>query len=321
MFQTVFNGALSARGETGRLCRRLRRWILKCSDPLVTWELNGRRLRLRLSHQLPFYRREFPIYAANLERLARTLRRVHKRLVIIDVGANVGDSLALAGIGPDDACLLIEGDREYLRLLQQNTADLPNAVCVGAMLSDQAGVARVQWVAEGGTAHVGANPGATAASLVTLDSIVEQHPRFKESQLLKIDVDGYDFRVLRGSTHLIGASRPVLFFEQHPKLLEAAGEDPNQVWPWLAEAGYSRLFLYDHLGYWLGSFALAEPATLCDLNSYARQQKEAYYDVAAFAPCHAQIQALFAAGEKAFYDSLKSRTSPKQPTQPANQRR
>jgi FkbM family methyltransferase len=305
MVQTVFNGALSAPGETGRFLRRLRRWILKWSDPLVTWELNGRKLRLRLSHQLPFYRREFPTYSANLERLARTLRRARQSLVMIDVGANIGDSLALAGIGPEDACLLIEGQPDYLRLLKENTSDLPKAVCVGAMLSDQAGLADVELLSAGGTGQVvAAKADAAHASLVTLDRVVEQHPAFRESQLLKIDVDGYDFRVLRGGQAFIRATQPVLFFEQHPKLLQAAGERADDVWAWLAGAGYSRVFVYDHLGYWLGSFAVTDVGTLCDLNSYARQRQEAYYDVAAFSPRHAQIESDFAAGEKAFYDSF-----------------
>lgn len=310
MFQAIFNGALSARGETGRFFRRLRRWILKCSDPLVTWELNGRKLRLRLSHQLPFYRREFPTYSANLERLAKSLRRVYGPLIMIDVGANIGDSLALARIGAGDACLLIEGDPEYLRLLQQNTADLPNATCVAAMLSDRAGRADVRLISIGGTGQVvAAGQQPNQADLETLDGLIERQPRFKQSQLLKIDVDGYDFRVLRGGVCFIHGTQPVLFFEQHPSLLEAAGERADDVWAWLAEAGYTQLFLYDHFGYWLGSFPVAEQTALCDLNSYARQRADAYYDVAAFAPRHAQIQALFTAEERAFYNSLSGARS------------
>ena len=99
----------------------------------------------------------------------------------------------------------------------------------------------------------------------------------------------------------------MLFFEQHPKLLESAGEDPDAVWAWLAQAGYTRVFLYDHTGYWLGSYPTADQATLGYLNSYVRQQKEAYLDVAAFAPGHAQTETLFAAGENAFYASLRAK--------------
>jgi FkbM family methyltransferase len=302
MVQKVYNGAIGGRGELGRFCRRLRRWILKFSDPLVRWELNGRPLRLRLSHQLPFYRREFPTYSANLERLAKAVRRGNEPLVMVDVGANIGDSLALAGIGPADSILLIEGNPEYMRLLRENTADLPNAVCVGAMLSDQAGGAQVRLVSVDGTGQVvAAGERSSEVALVTLDSVLRQHPRFLESVLLKSDVDGYDFRVLRGAAEFVRGAQPVLFFEQHPLLLRQAGEQPDAVWPWLAQAGYSRVLLYDHFGYWLGSFALTDRETLCGLNAYALQRKDAYYDVVAFAPRHEQIETRFTAAERIFY--------------------
>ncbi len=313
MFQAIFNGALSGRGEVGRFCRRLRRWILKWSDPLVTWQLNGRELRLRLSHQLPFYRREFPTYSANLERLGAFLHRQYGRLVMIDVGANVGDSLALAGIRPGDACLLIEGDPEYLKLLRENTADLPEAICVGAMLSDQVGQASVQLVPCGGTGQIISARGMEQVALQTLDGILDQQPRFKESQLLKSDVDGYDFRVLRGGARFLRASQPILFFEQDPRLLDGVGEDPDQVWEWLAATGYTQVFVYDNLGYWLGSFPLQDLSTLRQLNHYARPRTGVYYDVAAFGPRHEAIQQAFAAEEKAFYDALgrMSQASPR----------
>src|SRR5689334_15134237 len=128
MYQIIFNQALHGRGEARRWGRRLRRLILKWTDPVVSWELNGRKLRLPLSHELPFYRQQLPTYSANLERLAAALRKAHGKLVMIDVGANIGDSVALVGAGPGDACLLLEGDPRYFALLEANTAELPGAV-------------------------------------------------------------------------------------------------------------------------------------------------------------------------------------------------
>jgi FkbM family methyltransferase len=305
MIQTVFNGALHGRGEAGRFCRRLRRWILKWSDPMVRWNLNGRTLRLRLSHQLPFYRREFPTYSANLERLAAGIRRAYGRLSMIDVGANIGDSLALAGIRPGEPCLLIEGDAAYLRLLQENTADLPDVNSLGVLLSDRPGTVDAELVSEGGTGRILHRPGKNGSAPVeTLDRIVAQRPAFHDARLVKIDVDGYDFRVLRGGVDFIKRAQPVLFFEQDPALLEAAGEDPDEVWTWLKAAGYTDVFLYDNVGYWVGAFALDDHGLLSQLNAYARQRPGSYYDVAAFAARHFQLRQALATSEKAFYGAL-----------------
>jgi FkbM family methyltransferase len=322
MYQAIFNRALEGHGETRRLCRRLRRWILKCVDPVVTWELNGRRLQLRLSHQLPFYRREYPTYSANLERLTDCIRRRESPLIMIDVGANVGDSLALAGIRPDEPCLLIEGNPDYLRLLRANTAELREVVCVEALLSDHAGEGAGQLISADGTGQViikGSTGGLSSATngrikqeeresgrvhLQTLDRIIEQQPRFRKSHLLKVDVDGYDFRVLRGGADFIGAAQPVLFFEQDPALLVGAGENPDAVWAWLQAAGYADAFVYDNLGFWMGWYKLVDEATLCQLNNYARQRGGFYYDVIAFAPRHSELRDAFVADEKAFYARL-----------------
>ena len=304
MMQAVFNGALAS-GEVGRFCRRLRRWVLKFSDPLVSWQLNGLTLRIPLSHQLPFYRREFPTYSANLERLATALRLHFQQLTMVDVGANVGDSLALAGTRPGDAFLLVEGDPAYFKLLQENTRNLKDAVCVPAMLSDKAGAVAVRLVSSEGTGKVVPDDRAgVPKSLRTLDSIIEENPRFQKSHLLKVDVDGYDFRVLRGAEGWVRSAQPVLFFEQDPTLLEGADEDPDAVWEWLGKLGYERVFLYDNVGYWLGAFALGDQKTLRQLNAYARQHPGYYYDVAAFAARHDGVRKAFEEDEGHFYKRL-----------------
>jgi FkbM family methyltransferase len=306
--QRIFEGALTYRGEAGRTCRRLRRWILKWADPLVSWEVNGRRLRLPLSHKLPFYRREFPVYSANLQRLASALRRQTKHLVLIDVGANVGDSLALVGIEAGDRSLLVEGDPYYYKLLEENTAGLPNVVCVAAMLSDRMGEERVHLVSTDGTGRVvRAGSAAPLASVLTLDRIVSERPQFQHCQLLKVDVDGYDFRVLRGGEQFIRQTQPVLFFEQDPRLLQGAGEQPDAIWPWLASCGYSHLFVYDNFGFWLGAFPITNITLLEQLNSYALQRTGSYYDVTAFAPRHGELHRQFAAAEALFYRGLTER--------------
>ncbi len=306
MFQTIFNGALSS-GEKGRLCRRLRRWLLRFSDPLVRWELNGRTLRVNLSHQLPFYRREFPTYSSNLQRLAAALRQSAGQLRMVDVGANIGDSLAIMGVSSEDACLLIEGNPAYFSLLRENTADLRGAVCVAAMLSDSIGQSEGQLIAEGGTAKVVSRAVDSATvGMRTLDSIIEEYPQFRSAQLLKVDVDGYDWHVLRGARSWIQQVQPILFFEQDPVLLAGAGQDPNAGWSWLSQWGYDQVFFYDNLGFWVGQFPVNEPSILHQLNAYAAQRPGCYYDVAAFAPRHASLVLEFSKREQQFYETLRS---------------
>jgi FkbM family methyltransferase len=299
--QAIFDGALGG-GERGRICRRLRRSLLKFSDPIVSWRVNGRTLRLPLSHELPFYRREFPTYSANLGRLTACLRAAHGRVTLIDIGANIGDSVILAGLVDGDACLLIEGDSRYFRLLRENTAGLKGAHCVAAMLSDREEKATGKLVAIGGTGKVvGTDPGQETVQFVTLDSVIARHPQFQDAQLLKVDVDGYDFRVLRGGAAWISAKRPILFFEHDPALLAGAGEVAEAVWRWLGQMGYDSVMLYDNFGFWVGTFPLEGVEALDHLNRYARQRPGAYYDVAAFASSQMELMRGFMVAERQFY--------------------
>jgi FkbM family methyltransferase len=310
MYQAIFNAALNGRGETRRWGRRLRRLILKGRDPVVHWEINGRKLELPLSHQLPFYRREFPTYAANLERLAAAIRRELGCLAMIDVGANIGDSVALAAARDGDTGLLIEGDKRYFELLKRNTAALDGVVCVSTMLSDAPGKVPVRLVTSGGTGQVIDASAGQHALVSSLDCVVKEYPQFRQCNLLKIDVDGYDFRVLRGAAELVRAAQPVLFFEQDPALLDQAKEDADAVWDWLVQAGYTSLFIYDHLGFWVGAFPLADTTFFRQLNAYSRQRPGYYYDVAAFASSHRALEKTFAAGENAFYAGQRRAKNP-----------
>jgi hypothetical protein len=157
-----------------------------------------------------------------------------------------------------------------------------------------------------GTGQMVLGNGTARTRVLTLDSLVAERPRFNLTHLLKVDVDGYDFRVLRGGTQLIRQAQPIIFFEQDPALLERVGEQPDAVWEWLAETGYTHVFLYDNFGFWLGLFPLAETTTLAQLNAYARQRAGFYYDAIAFSARNAQTFQEFENGEKQYYRSLQA---------------
>lgn len=76
-----------------------------------------------------------------------------------------------------------------------------------------------------------------AVDLITLDEYVASHD-VKRLDWLKIDVDGYENRVLRGARAAISMFRPPLYLEVSflPGLL---GDNPNDVGPLLHELGYT----------------------------------------------------------------------------------
>lgn len=141
---------------------------------------------------------------------------------IVDVGANVGNhSVYFAKRFPTLEIYPVEPSGEALSILRRNLA--LNACAnvrhdfLGLALSDHEGEATLQRGGPnnlGGTrlvpaAAAGTGPQFSTVPLTTGDAICQDlHP-----QLLKIDVEGAELRVLAGFEATIARCRPVLFIE------------------------------------------------------------------------------------------------------------
>ena len=155
----------------------------------------------------------------------------------IDVGANVGIyAVVLASaVGPDGRVLAVEPSPENARRLAENLArnGLANVDVHRVALAARAGELVL---------HLGADPAYHSTAEVferraagaelrvaaqTLDELWRQAGSPPVS-VVKVDTEGAELAVLRGSQDLLGAERP-------PLLVEA--RDPA-VEPWLAERGY-----------------------------------------------------------------------------------
>jgi len=231
------------------------RAVLLRRDPIVSVPVGKRELLMHLSHPLPLYMACVPTYDRTLPRIAAALERKHGRVVAIDVGANIGDSAALlTDAVPAAQILCIEGSATYFPLLIANVARLSiRAECLQTYCGDEA-TASVTVLEHGGTGRLVA--GGTPVPTRTVDEIVDAHPRFASTNLLKVDTDGFDFRVLRGAQRLLRDAQPLVYFELVPDLLRAAGEDPLSIFPLLVSLGYMRGVFYANTGEEIGPFSI-----------------------------------------------------------------
>ena len=305
MFQFLLDRSLDPDFGRARLARAAARRVARVRDPLVRYRLNGRTLALPLSHDLPWNIRVHPTYSDNLRRLAAFVRAREGAVRAIDVGANVGDSWALAQDtrASGDTFLLVEGSPRYFELLERNTRDVPGVTCVCRLVSDHRGVADGAIVLDEGNARVVAG-GGTALEFETLDGLLETHATARDANLVKVDAEGADTRVLRGARGLIARARPALFFEHSPRELAHAGEGDRAIFDELAAWGYPRVLLYDHRGLLIGEAATGETAPLDALLRYARLQQGYYYDVCAFHGS-TDAHAAFLRAEQTFYAALE----------------
>lgn len=112
------------------------------------------------------------------------------------------------------------------------------------MLSDDAGFERELVRTHRGTASA---QGCESRPSTTLDSVLEAAGG-PAVDVLKIDTDGFDGKVLAGATRLLNDHRPAVIFEWHPLLYDATGQNRHRPFEVLSAAGYRWLVWFDKYG-------------------------------------------------------------------------
>jgi FkbM family methyltransferase len=165
---------------------------------------------------------------------------------VVDVGANIGvTALKCAhATGQTGKVFAIEPDPINVALLRSNIARnrVPNIEVLELALGDrdgQVGLGVPDAHNRGGN-RVETSPSLKTADvrMTTLDKIAEMHP-CPGPTLLKIDVEGYETRVLRGGLVFLATCRPVIFLEVVDKHLREQGSSPAELLSLLEGQGYN----------------------------------------------------------------------------------
>jgi FkbM family methyltransferase len=212
--------------------------------------IHGVEMTLPPQHDLAPNVRTHPYYDTALPEFLKFIRlRIKQptKLLIVDVGANIGDSALLiaAKVGSDNVRFIcIEADDQYLSFLRRNTTGL-NVEIIHTILGSTSKGQRLTFLSSGrGTSAIAAGSGVKA--VVALDDVLlDRHP-----DLIKIDTDGYDIHVLRGSARCLRDTGPHLFVEYSPYHIKEYGKDePISLLSFVREMGYCTTIIYDHTGY------------------------------------------------------------------------
>jgi FkbM family methyltransferase len=250
-------------------------------------KLAGHRVEMPASHQLPAIRRKYPHYEGEIARLAEFLNNTEGRLAMIDVGANVGDTVALIQPKQRAQFLCIEGSPEFFRYLQRNVRPFDNVRCINALVTDSSDLSQNSGLVEAdGTAHVAQRTFSKSAANVprlTLDRILSQTTGFPAPNFLKIDTDGYELKVLRSGINVLQNSRPAIHFElsfRHWK--NVGGATWREAADLLVAHGYKECLLYDNFGYLVAVDQFADGRVLPVMESYAFRRDQFYLNVITF---------------------------------------
>ena len=248
--------------------------------------IHGRSMQINLSHGLPIYQAYHPYYDSLPGRLGHFLRSRHGALVGVDVGANIGDSVAafLGGKNhPRDCFIAVEPNPKFFAILRRNWAHDSRVLPVSLLCSAGSQQGSFSILEKNGTASIVESGSGTVMEAQPLDHIVAANPTFGTANLIKIDTDGHDFEVLAGAAATIARNRPAVLFEcdvfgRTDYTLAVLRTLDN-----FAAAGYSSYLVYDNLGFLLGRHSLQNHAAIKALLFYQLTSQGRYFDLLAMA--------------------------------------
>jgi FkbM family methyltransferase len=227
---------------------------------------------------------------------------------LIDVGANVGDTVALSRSVSHFPIVCIEGDSYYFNILKKNLAQFEDVKAFNFFLGDENKKIPGKKESELGTLKIVTgekNDLTNTIELITLDNFFTMNPGFKSAKMLKIDTDGFDLRILRGGKNYLADTKPVLFFEYDRILFEEAGEDGVNTLNILESIGYETAVFYDNYGRLILSAELKDKELISQLHHYIYGKKSAfpYYDIALFHLQDKELGRAFIKEEMQFFKS------------------
>ncbi len=249
------------------------------NDPSCTMDVHGRSFRLPLSHMLPVYMRQNPFYDSMPGRLSNYLHDRYGYLKGIDVGANIGDSVAAFFRHETDRFLAIEPNPHFADYFRKNWGNDDRVTLLKVLCSSKSQETKYEINEKSGTASIVSSEGGVEMRSDTLDSIVGDQSGFADFNLLKIDTDGYDFDVMNGARTVIADRMPAVFFEceafSNPRYVENCMEALR----YFNEVGYRSFLLYDNRGHLMGRFPLDDLSCFAHLLFYQLSGKVLDYDI------------------------------------------
>lgn len=256
----------------------LRKILIQISDPACKLEVRGKLLYIPLSHNLPYYLAQYPIYDGLIERAADFVRKKYARLIYIDVGANIGDTIIFCYKNKDDLFLGIEANDFYFDYCKRNVKTLENVRLLKAICSESRGSANWTTIRVDGTARIVENKKGSSFK-TSIDSITQEQLEFGKVNFIKIDTDGHDFKVLKGAAKTIVESKPVVLFECDAFGNKSYVEEFCETMQFFLLSGYKTALVYDTFGYLFRLINLNKLIQFKDSLFYQLTSKFYHFDI------------------------------------------
>ncbi len=273
------HGLLSLLGSVGYSVQRLPRKPRKTSK-VTTLILGGKSIKIHSGNPLCYEYQQHPQLNGHIGWMAALVEKQFPDAWAVDVGANVGDTLAIIKSKASMPVICVEGDPVCYELLQENARQFERVKLIKAFLSDMPGESKVELQKTGwNTTLTEAKGDASGQKLLfqTLDQVVEGLNSHATIKLLKVDAEGYDMRILRGAAKILERDKPVINFELNRENIEPLGDSVGDFFDYLVNLGYIDFILNDPYGELVCKLNQSNKAVLLDLYQFSNIGRPIYY--------------------------------------------
>lgn len=195
---------------------------------LTTHTLDGKSFQFMMTNE-----RSENWYGDAVEANRQYLDLISPGDTVIDCGANEGFTSILAALkaGPAGKVFAIEAAPHNIEPIRINVAlnGLQSRIAVVAKaVSDKLGLLPFQ-------GEIASGDSSTAVEAITLDDT------FSAPDVIKIDVEGFEAKVLRGAERLLKMHKPTIFLEPHlqqPVDMRNFGDSPEELYKFMTDLGY-----------------------------------------------------------------------------------
>lgn len=276
----VYNWQLRTKGAVGLCCSIIRKLLIKYfNDPSCVMTVHGHSLEMPLSHALPEYLACHRFYDRLPERLSEHLHQKHKALRCIDVGANIGDTIAAMYGDSNDSFMAIEPSETFLRYLNLNWGKSVNVDIRSVICSSVSGIGNYEAKEGRGTASIRQVASGDKKESISLDSLMTSGVFAEGVDILKIDTDGYDHEVLAGAAQLLKRWHPAVLYECDEACNEKYVEECISTLTLLQGCGYQHFLLYDNFGNLMGMNSMNDLACFRNLLFFQLTGCTMYFDI------------------------------------------
>jgi len=169
----------------------------------------------------------------------------HRKMNIIDLGANIGyfTMLAASLVDQDAQVFAVEPNADNVKLIELSRREnnFSNIQIINIAVGDELGILGLNGSYSNGTTASLSNDvqsllDSTVVPCIPLDNIIPSDTRI---DLIKIDVEGFEYRALLGAKRILNTWHPIIVSEFSPDFMPLTGKNDGRTYlRFLFELGY-----------------------------------------------------------------------------------